>query len=81
MFAKPSYSGSHYAARWQLWGAVVNSGALPPRGRNVKQSPINQADGSLLHRLEGSLNGNDGFFEIAINPETNTISHRIFVVN
>lgn len=69
----------------------IRSGALQdPKAHNfpysfddviLKQGPIKQADGSFLYRLEGSLNGKNGFFEIAVNPETRTIFHRTFVGN
>jgi hypothetical protein len=40
--------------------------------------PTVQQDGSLLYRKSGSLNGKNGVFEIALNPETKTIFHRTF---
>ena len=45
----------------------------------LRGSPVRQADGSLLYRVPGSINGKDGFFEIALNPGTGTIFHRTFV--
>ena len=45
----------------------------------LKVEPIIQADGSLLFRKAGTLNGKSGFFEIALNPNTKTIFHRTFV--
>lgn len=45
----------------------------------LKSTPVTQADGSLLYRVPGSINGKDGFFEIAVNPNTQTIFHRTFV--
>lgn len=45
----------------------------------LKSPPVTQADGSLLYRVPGSINGKDGFFEIAVNPATETIFHRTFV--
>ena len=45
----------------------------------LKVKPIKQADSSLLFRNQGTLNGKNGFFEIALNPDTNTIFHRTFV--
>jgi len=59
-----------------------------PKGHNfpyrfddaiLKSKPTLQKDGSLLYRKEGLLNGKEGFFEIAINTETNTIFHRCFI--
>lgn len=45
----------------------------------LRSTPVRQADGSLLYRVPGSINGKDGFFEIALNPDTGTIFHRTFV--
>ncbi len=45
----------------------------------LKAKPITQADGSLLYRHVGHLNGKNGFFEIGLNPQTKTIFHRTFV--
>mgnify|MGYP006891168576 CR=1 FL=1 len=45
----------------------------------LKSEPIMQNDGSLLFRLSGTLNGNDGFFELALNKESKTIFHRTFI--
>ncbi len=45
----------------------------------LRSTPVRQADGSLLYRTPGSINGKDGFFEIALNPDTGTIFHRTFV--
>jgi hypothetical protein len=45
----------------------------------LRTTPVSQADGSLLYRMPGSINGKDGFFEIALNPDTGTIFHRTFV--
>jgi hypothetical protein len=45
----------------------------------LRSTPVTQADGSLLYRVPGSINGKDGFFEIAVNPTTETIFHRTFV--
>jgi len=45
----------------------------------LKSTPVTQADGSLLYRIPGSINSKDGFFEIAVNPSTQTIFHRTFV--
>ena len=45
----------------------------------LKVKPIKQSDGSLLYRMQGNLNSKDGFFEIGLNTETNTIFHRTFV--
>jgi hypothetical protein len=45
----------------------------------LKSTPVAQADGSLLYRVPGSINSKDGFFEIAVNPSTETIFHRTFV--
>lgn len=42
----------------------------------LKEKPIAQSDGSLLYRKVGSINGKDGIYEIAVNPETKTIFHR-----
>ncbi len=42
----------------------------------LKEKPIVQSDGSLLYRKTGSINGEDGVYEIAVNPTTNTIFHR-----
>jgi hypothetical protein len=44
----------------------------------LKEKPIVQSDGSLLYRKAGSINGKDGLYEIAVNPETNTIFHRMW---
>ena len=43
-----------------------------------KMKPTVQNDGSLLYKLEGTLNNNHGVFEIAVNPKTNVIFHRQF---
>ena len=45
----------------------------------LKVKPITQADGSLLYRHAGHLNGKSGFYEIGLNPQTKTIFHRTFV--
>ncbi len=45
----------------------------------LKSRPMTQNDGSLLFRHSGSLNGKEGFFEIALNKETGTIFHRTFI--
>jgi hypothetical protein len=45
----------------------------------LKVKPLKQADGSLLFRKQGTLNRNDGYFEIGLNPDTNIIFHRTFV--
>lgn len=45
----------------------------------LRSTPVTQADGALLYRVPGSINGKDGFFEIALNPNIQTIFHRIFV--
>ena len=42
----------------------------------LKENPIVQSDGSLLYRKAGSINGKNGTYEVALNPETNTIFHR-----
>jgi len=44
----------------------------------LRETPVKQADGSLLYRKAGSLNGTEGVYEIAVNPETGTIFHRTF---
>jgi len=44
----------------------------------LKTKPIKQPDGSLLYRKKGTLNGKEGYFEIAVNPENGTIFHRTF---
>lgn len=44
---------------------------------NLKAKPITQADGSLLYRHTGTLNGKSGFFEIGLNAEAKTIFHRV----
>jgi hypothetical protein len=44
----------------------------------LKATPIVQKDGSLLYRQAGSINGKEGLFEIAVNPETKLIIHRTF---
>jgi len=41
--------------------------------------PIIQDDGSLLYSVPGFMNQTNGHYQIAINPETNTIFHRTFV--
>jgi RHS repeat-associated protein len=43
-----------------------------------KTKPITQADGSLLYRMPGNINKTDGIFEMAVNPQTQTIFHRQF---
>ncbi|MGH9189654.1 MAG: hypothetical protein ACRD0Q_06435 [Acidimicrobiales bacterium] len=45
----------------------------------LRSTPVRQADGSLLYRTSGGINGKDGFFEIAVNSDTGTIFHRTFV--
>ncbi|MCP4305640.1 MAG: hypothetical protein GY788_12320 [bacterium] len=45
----------------------------------LRSTPVTQADGSLLYRVPGSINTKDGLFEIALNPDTQTIFHRTFV--
>ncbi|MEJ7764831.1 MAG: RHS repeat-associated core domain-containing protein, partial [Acidimicrobiales bacterium] len=45
----------------------------------LRSTPVRQADGSLLYRSPGSINGKDGFFEMAVNTDTGTIFHRTFV--
>ena len=80
---KPAFThGNKYHPR------VRARGVQDPKAHNfpysfddviLKQKPITQADGSLLYRKPGTLNGKDGFFEIALNPETKTIFHRTFV--
>ncbi|HVE95052.1 MAG TPA: DNRLRE domain-containing protein [Acidimicrobiales bacterium] len=45
----------------------------------LRSAPVGQADGSLLYRVPGSINGKDGFFELAVNPDTGTIFHRTFI--
>ena len=45
----------------------------------LRSTPVTQADGSLLYRVPGAINGKDGFFEIAVNPSSGTIFHRTFV--
>ena len=47
----------------------------------LKQRPIKREDGSLMHRMKGTMNGKKGHFEIAVNPNTKTIFHRTFVGN
>ena len=44
----------------------------------LKTKPIKQADGSLLYRQTGSLNGKQGIYEIGLNPDTGIIFHRTF---
>ncbi len=44
----------------------------------LKTKPIIQTDGSLIFKISGELNGKKGVFEIALNPETSTIFHRVF---
>ncbi|MGH2917078.1 MAG: hypothetical protein ACRDLS_00545 [Solirubrobacteraceae bacterium] len=64
---------------------VRQRGVEDPRAHNfayslddaiLKQAPIKQADGSLLYRKSGSINGKDGVYEIAVNPDTGTIFRR-----
>jgi hypothetical protein len=64
---------------------VRQRGVEDPRAHNfpysfddviLKEAPIKQADGSLLYRKRGSINGKSGVYEIAVNPETGTIFHR-----
>lgn len=45
----------------------------------LRTTPVRQPNGSLLYRKPGTLNGKDGFYEIGVNPETQTIFHRTFV--
>ncbi|MGL4427019.1 MAG: hypothetical protein ACRCUQ_04625, partial [Alphaproteobacteria bacterium] len=45
----------------------------------LKARPIIQKDGSLLYRTPGVLRNKKGYFEMAINPRTETIFHRVFV--
>jgi RHS repeat-associated protein len=42
----------------------------------LKETPTVQTDGSLLYRKAGSINGEEGIYEIAVNPDTGTIFHR-----
>ncbi len=44
----------------------------------LKSNPVLQKDGSLLYRVNGSLNRKSGVFEVALNPETQVIFHRTF---
>ena len=44
----------------------------------LKTKPITQANGTLLFRKAGTLNGKQGFFEIGLNSETKVIFHRTF---
>jgi RHS repeat-associated protein len=44
----------------------------------LKSTPTTQSDGSLLYRVPGVMNGRDGVYEIGLNPDTNTIFHRVF---
>jgi RHS repeat-associated protein len=44
----------------------------------LRTKPVIQADGSLLYRMPGTINETSGVFEIAVNPTTRTIFHRVF---
>ncbi len=57
-----------------------------PRGHNfpysfddliLKSNPINKPNGYQIFRLNGTMNGNPGFFEIGLTKE-NIIDHRVF---
>ena len=48
-------------------------------GMPIQSPPVTQADGALLYRVPGAIDGKDGFFEIAINPNAGAIFHRTFV--
>lgn len=40
---------------------------------------VDAVDGSLIYRTPGFVNGEGGFFELALNPDTRSIFHRTFV--
>jgi len=42
----------------------------------LNSTPVLQTDGSLLYQATGTLNGKEKIYEIAVNPDTNTIFHR-----
>jgi len=77
-----------FTHRYDYHPRIRARGVQDPLGHNfpysyddviLRMTPVRQADGSLLYRAPGSLNGKDGFFEIARNPDTGTIFHRTFV--
>lgn len=64
---------------------IRQRGVEDPRAHNfpysfddviLKEKPIVQKDGSLLYRKAGEINGRDGVYEIALNPDSGTIFHR-----
>jgi len=44
----------------------------------LQVDPIIQSDGSHLYRYPGSLNSQNGYYEIGVNPNTKVIFHRSF---
>lgn len=42
----------------------------------LREKAIAQADGCLLFRESGPINGKDGTYEIALNPDTGVTFHR-----
>ncbi|GAB3769477.1 DUF6531 domain-containing protein [Microlunatus parietis] len=76
-----------YSHNYSYHPRIRARGLEDPRAHNFPYSfddtvlsatPITQADNSLLYRQPGSINGSDGVFEIAVNPETELIFHRTF---
>ncbi|EOM75829.1 RHS repeat protein [Rhodococcus rhodnii] len=47
----------------------------------LQSHPIPQADGSLMYRADGFLDGKPGSYEIALNPDRNLIFHRTWRSN
>ena len=45
----------------------------------LSTTPVRQPDGSMLYQMPGTLNDTDGFYQVGVNPETQTIFHRTFV--
>ncbi|HEX9696346.1 MAG TPA: RHS repeat-associated core domain-containing protein [Actinomycetota bacterium] len=81
-------AGGVFAHGYRYHPRIRARGVQDPVGHNfpysfddmiLRTSSIRQADGSLLFRLAGSVNGKDGFFEIAVNPDTRSIFHRAWV--
>ena len=79
--------GNAYSHSYSYHPRIRARGLEDPRAHNfpysyddvvLSASPRTQADNSLLYRQPGSLNGSEGVFEIALNPETEQIFHRTF---
>lgn len=74
-----------YTHGYKYHPRIRQRGLEDPRAHNfpysfddviLRQKPTTQADGSLLYRKVGEINGKSGTFEIAVNPDTGVIFHR-----